>query len=58
LDREPDYNNPDDSDFFVPGRVGLGWTINVRRLLGKVILIATLLQSPALLLLKALSRGS
>lgn len=36
------YNNPDDPAIFVPKRVGVGYTINIGRPLGKFILILTL----------------
>ena len=35
------YNNPDDPAIFVPKRVGVGYTINIGRPLGKFILILT-----------------
>lgn len=35
------YNNPDDPAIFVPKRVGVGYTINMGRPLGKFILILT-----------------
>ena len=35
------YNNPDDPAIFVPKRVGVGYTINIGRPLGKFILIIT-----------------
>ena len=36
------YNNPEDPALFVPKRVGVGYTINIGRPLGKFILILTL----------------
>lgn len=35
------YNNPDDPAIFVPKRVGVGYTINIGRPMGKFILILT-----------------
>ena len=37
------YNNPDDPALFVPKRVGVGYTINIGRTGGKVIMILTAL---------------
>lgn len=50
------YNNPDDPDLFVPKRFGLGWTVNIGRPLGKVLIIGPLLLPVALAILKMLSR--
>lgn len=37
------YNNPDDPAIFVPKRIGVGYTINIGRPTGKVIMILTAL---------------
>ena len=37
------YNNPDDPAIFVPKRIGVGYTINIGRPAGKVIMILTAL---------------
>ena len=37
------YNNPDDPALFVAKRVGVGYTINIGRMSGKVIMILTAL---------------
>lgn len=52
------YNNPDDSDLFVPKRFGLGWTLNFGHSQARLVLIGILLLFFVLLILPLLFSGS
>lgn len=51
------YNNPDDSEWLVPKRFGLGRTLNVGHPLGRAIMVGLLLLVVALALLSSLVPG-
>ena len=51
------YNNPDDPAVLVPKRYGLGWTVNIGRPQGKLLLIGMLLLPVVLMILTALISG-
>lgn len=51
------YYNPDDPDWLVPKRYGLGRTLNLGHPIGKLIMVGLLLLAVALTLLAALVPG-
>ena len=52
------YNNPDDPTLFPERRIGLGWTLNIGRPAGKVILAAVILLVAAIIALIVLMPGA